>query len=580
MVLVLAAFVMFFLAIGQADAKIYRVKQGDCCLSKLAKRYQVNVEALYQANKDKIKHPKKWVFVGQRLQIPEKGKKASVVRSGVKKPFFWKRAAIKPFGNRSFTKAINSFNLPQEVKEIFIAQVKSGEFKKGQLQFGQRLDQMIFDNYQVVGDIIVQVQKKFRHIKIYPPVRFGNKIYHLVNPLVCNNWAWWSETVPVPEPEPPAPEPEPEPEKPAPVCPDCPACPVCPDCPQPQPQPAPEPLAPAPKPEEPVEAPVAPPEREIERQIPPPEVEALVLEQPVVGKKLWGPDASVAVGVFADEHRSHNNPHGLWGVGNFYPLNFEDGHKLHSLGAATEGNYWRGITGDHFHYFGDRYAADLAYRLLTPRIELQARAGLGQINDWGHIRTVNPAGRFKTSQQSDIITTYAGYEYKRNGQTRLFNRTRFFVQADFDIDRRGRFSWTDARGIRRSVSGHVGNKSSYNFGVDGSVYKLTENVSLAVGASVTHYHEDSKTGFRLSPGLDFYASGMVIAGVRINPTYWSDKDHAVGVGAFLDVTNLFKHLFPNLMPGRTFKDKKWEQKELDQNKQEQMIQDILKGGEK
>jgi len=533
---VLVAVALLALATASANAATYTVKKGDC-LSKIAVRYHVKCQALHQANKGQVRNPD-LIYPGQKLQIPEK---VSGKAKAASKPFLWEKPGANPFGNREFTKAIKMFDLPEEVKTSLIAKVKSGIFEWHSIGSGDHFKQMVFGNYHIVSDVYAQWNPdRLLAAKKYS-VKYENRVYYLVDPLICRNWSWWSEEVI----KPPA-------EKP------------------------PEIVAAAPPPPEPEEdeeellVPLILPPVVVAAEFPPNTEEVRKIPETCLNCQ---PDVDITVGAFADRHQSGNNPHGIWGVGNFYACDIKDGDKIHSVGFALEGNYWYGVTGDEYYYYGRRYAIDAAYRLLTPDTEFQVRAGLGKVDDWGHIAT-NPSGEYESSQTSKITTAYVGFEKKRDG-TPWFNRVRYFAQADLDISRDKSDQWADASGKQWPLHGEPSNKTMFNIGVDGSVYKLNKNVSLAAGASVTHYQEGSMTGLRVSPGVDFYGSEMLIGGARVNPTYWSHSDHAIGIGAFIDLTNLVKVLWPDLLPKRSFVGTEWKEKKVDQKKQEQTIQQIL-----
>ena len=240
------------------------------------------------------------------------------------------------------------------------------------------------------------------------------------------------------------------------------------------------------------------------------------------------------IGAFIDKHESGNKPRGLWGVGTFYPLNYKDGDKTHSFGVALEGNYWNGVVEDGYYYYGNRYAIDLAYRLLRPLTNFEVRVGYGRVGDWGHIDT-QPVGKYVSDQTSDIITGYVGYEVRRE-ETRLFSRARFYASADYDIDQDKTDEWVAPDGVEWPLNGDSSNKTMYSLGIDGSIYDLTKTVSLAGGLSLTHYNEGSSTGLRASAGLDFdNAKDILIGGIRVNYTDWSHGDNSVGLSAYYNL---------------------------------------------
>lgn len=183
-----------------SNAATYTVKKGDC-LSKIAQNLGIKWSALYEANKDKISNSN-LIFPGQVFKIPEKGKPVDIVvaKTAVafeaEAPFLWNNPGINPFSSRDFTKAINMFNLPQEVKTMLIAEVKKNtEPKWHQIELGDQFEQMVFDNYKVKNNVIAnwkpEVHDKLA-ARIYS-VEHEGIMYFLVDPLVCRNWAWWSE---------------------------------------------------------------------------------------------------------------------------------------------------------------------------------------------------------------------------------------------------------------------------------------------------------------------------------------------------------------------------------------------------
>lgn len=257
-VLVLAALAMlFFLATGQADAKIYTVKKGDN-LSKIGKKYNLTWQAIAGANKDKVKNPR-LIFPGQILSIPEKGKAKPVKRQAFAAKTDDGYALVKTLGRhvfgkrRSVAKAINKFSLPTEVKKLLIDKVNKGEFELVTLEKGQRYEQMAFENYNIQDKLQLDFPEGHGELAGRYSVEWQGRVYYLDIPRKCDNPSWFSVPVPVPvkieEPEKPA---EPKP----PVITPCPQCPPCPE-PEPKEPEKPAPV-PEPKPEEPEPTPKQP----------------------------------------------------------------------------------------------------------------------------------------------------------------------------------------------------------------------------------------------------------------------------------------------------------------------------------
>ncbi|MDO9399656.1 MAG: hypothetical protein Q7T79_03175 [bacterium] len=108
--------------------------------------------------------------------------------------FYWKNAGGNPFGDRDVNRAIKKFNLPEEVKKVFIEHASTGGvvylMKKGQF-----LEEMASANYHIIGSVTVFLPEKDLMARIYPSVKYDGYEYFLIKPVACNNWAWWKEVV-------------------------------------------------------------------------------------------------------------------------------------------------------------------------------------------------------------------------------------------------------------------------------------------------------------------------------------------------------------------------------------------------
>lgn len=185
-VFVIVAF-FIFLAPAYADAKRYEVKQGDW-LSKIAPKLGVDWKELAIANG--IKEPFR-IYPGQILNIPENGYSKAVAEA---EPFLWKSPGSNPFGHRDFIKAIKSFSMPEKVAKNLIAKVKSEEFEWMNIEAGNQFTQMIFHDFQIVENVIGSWKDKERLLatRLYK-VKYAGETFYLVDPLICHNWAWWSD---------------------------------------------------------------------------------------------------------------------------------------------------------------------------------------------------------------------------------------------------------------------------------------------------------------------------------------------------------------------------------------------------
>ncbi len=511
--------VMVILAAASAGAEIYTVKKGDC-LSKIAVRHHTKWQAIFYSNfysNSFLKDPD-CIYPGQILTVPATEKaqvKYTPLNSLGAHTFGRKRSAVK---------AIKKFSLPKEVKRILIAKVRKGDFEWSPIKKGDRFSEMVFGNYEIAKKKYANWDASHLEAARLYKTEFQGEVYLLFDPLKCRNLAWRME-----------------------------------------------------KKADAIKFSAEKQKKKLLLMmlIPPASSKydsAQTTEFFTQERFCYKPDFDISIGAFTDRHRSGNEPRGWWGVGNFYFFNIEEIEKIQSFGIAVEGNRWSGTTGDGYDYFGKRYAVGPAYRLLTPDSEFQFRTGLGEVDDWGHIET-SPAGKYESDQNSEIITAYAGYEKKKDGA--WLHRVRCSLQADIDYSREKTDRWIDGTGTAWPLSGEASNKTMINAGIDSSVYRLNENFSLAGGLSSVYYQEESKVGVTFSPGLDFFCKNMLVGGVRVYPTYWSDSDHAIGVGAFIDLTNIVRSVWPNFLPS-TSVGEKWEEKVPVQSEQEKIITDILK----
>ncbi|MBI4811868.1 LysM peptidoglycan-binding domain-containing protein [Candidatus Falkowbacteria bacterium] len=186
-------FLMVLTFAATASAETYTVKKGDW-LNKIAKSYGLKWQKFYKVNKAVVgKNPDK-IYPGQKLTVPAK----------ITADFKWQKPGFNPFGGRDFTKAIEKFNLPEEVKKIFIAKVKNGEFEWSSIKVGDRFEQMAFGDYKIINNVIAGWEtERLLAGRLYTAT-VGDKIYFLVDPLICHNWAWWvGETVAIKKEAPP-----------------------------------------------------------------------------------------------------------------------------------------------------------------------------------------------------------------------------------------------------------------------------------------------------------------------------------------------------------------------------------------
>ena len=179
---------------------------------------------------------------------------------------------------------------------------------------------------------------------------------------------------------------------------------------------------------------------------------------------------------------------------------------------------------------------DLAFRRLLNNTCLEARLGYDQVRNKGSIKTF-PEGEYKSQQKSDAITGYIGYEV-RGEDSLWFDRVRTYGSFRLRVGKdEKKEKWVDSLGKEWPLNGNTSNETMFTLGVDGSIYRLTNKVSLAGGVELSHYRENSKTGLTINPiGADFYnARGVLFGGVRVGSTWWSDGDFSIGLNCLIGV---------------------------------------------
>ncbi len=133
-VLAVAVLLLAVIIGGPVQGETYEVKKGDS-LWLISQRQGVSLEALWQANRDKIPS-KDIIYPGQKLKIPD--------------GFYYRHPNANPFSAaRDPARLIRKFDCPQEVKEKFLGIVR--ELKNSDIR-----------NYQVKkGDTLWKLEKRF-----------------------------------------------------------------------------------------------------------------------------------------------------------------------------------------------------------------------------------------------------------------------------------------------------------------------------------------------------------------------------------------------------------------------------------
>jgi hypothetical protein len=218
--------------IGKSEAteKEYLVRKGDM-LSSIGARHKVPWQKIYEANRDVVTHPKKWVFPGQRLIIPgittdgaktgkpvelkEKpaGKPVELKKSEkvTEKPWSWKNHGANPYHRpaggeipiEKAKKGIMSFRLmPEPVKKLFISEMEKKNFTWSALIIGDRREEMLFGGGIKENVVVATKNEGTRRYQ----VKYDGKTWILDDPLICHNLTWAvTETIAYvpPPPKPP-----------------------------------------------------------------------------------------------------------------------------------------------------------------------------------------------------------------------------------------------------------------------------------------------------------------------------------------------------------------------------------------
>ena len=457
------------------NAGAYTVRKGDC-LSIIAQKHGVSCQALLKANKDKIKNVD-LIFQKQILRIPEKVK--VVVASATAETFLWKKAGANSFGKRNFFKAINLFNLPKEVKQAFVATVKEGrsESEDYRMERGQKFEQMIFGNYRIVNNVIVQIAQAQSGAKKYAKCHFGGQVYFLVCPTICGNWAWWKE-----------------------------------------------------KEEAIIQLPI---KSEVVATVTTKEFEATATALPervnVVVTEVKVP-LEVVAGFFSESFKNGNNVSGKWGVGTVYYLKNSNA----SYGLAVENNSWSGRTGDGYDYKGSRLTIGPAFRYSNLTRTTTIRVGLGERNDSG---ATTGTGKYESEQRTNIVSAYFSNEVRNSNK--WFGKTRVAFSEDIGIGASRSDSWTDATGKRTFLRNPAEDQSMVCAGVDSEVFSFDNNKNVVIGAGVSaiYYFRNANLGKRAEIG--FYFLDRTIE-IKSYYTDWSKSASSVGGTVIVNVSNLLK----------------------------------------
>jgi LysM repeat protein len=215
--------------VGKSEAakKEYVVQKGDM-LSAIGARHKMPWQKIYEANRDVVTHPKKWVFPGQKLVIPgidiaekekpsekpvESKKKPEPEKVTQKAPWPWKNHRGNPYyqpagGEIPIKKAqqgIMSFKLmPEPVKRLLISEMKKKNFTWARLEIGDRREEMLSGGGIKENIIVATKNEGTRRYQ----VRYDGKIWILDDPIVCHNLTWTvvkAETAYVPPPFKPPP---------------------------------------------------------------------------------------------------------------------------------------------------------------------------------------------------------------------------------------------------------------------------------------------------------------------------------------------------------------------------------------
>jgi LysM repeat protein len=180
MVLLLSSAAMAETATGLC-VQSYIVKKGDC-LWKIGQKFGVSWLEIARVNE--IRGPQYIIYPKQKLIIQ---------KPVVPKQRFWKNVGGNPYKG-TWPWAIENFDLPAEIKNQLIENIKSNSFRwfKSGLKSGQKLTQVVFGKGKVWNNVLCQWPRN----QLYAAKDYGVGDYHLIQVLKCKNWAWWIEEKP------------------------------------------------------------------------------------------------------------------------------------------------------------------------------------------------------------------------------------------------------------------------------------------------------------------------------------------------------------------------------------------------
>lgn len=504
MVMMLLMILTTFLFASVASAETYEVKKGDW-LAKIGRQFEISWQEIHRANKAVVDENPDKIYPGQKLTIPEKAAKTA-------SQYKWEVPGANSFGKRDFAKAIGKFNLPVEIKNAFIAKVKSGEeFEWTEIRPGDRFEQMAFGDFKIINSVIARwKQGRLLAARLYAAT-LEKKTYFLIDPLICHNWAWWVEEAG-------------EPQKKAEVMPE-------------QPKETPK-----------VAIPELPVKSEVSAEKPkllliPPTAKIVAEEKPAsapVKPPLFIFKPSVDASAFAGwSERTQGEGKGSYkGIdANLYLLKYKLGDGIFEVGPSFQYVGWKGYDYDipmaaDGHWEGNKYLYGVGSRYTTNNTETTLKARYGE-----------KRGQFDLSQ-------YRNEERNRLLNTELYHTVWFERKwfSDFetgfraDIDLGGsKSSWWDNNKI--SSSDPRSNQSEYSLSLKTEVYRgkyITP--TLGISGTYARYNDFNGNNWFFTPqiGVKFFDDKA-----SINAEYQireGSENNAVGIGLVIEIDKMLDGL--------------------------------------
>jgi len=495
---------LLFIAIlcgSLAEAGTYKVQKGDC-LSRIAPRFGTTWQKLAADNNLNSPYV---IYAGQELQVP------TATNLDSQQAYHWRNPGSMPFGRRDWTKAIKSFDLPDEVKSAIMNKLDSAFYKaefdqdpKWQddafewtvIKPGDVFHQMVFGDYRIKNNVVADWSSDKAVAARMFTVEVGGEKYYFFEPLVCRNWSWRTDAL-----QPQIGEAKPRmkmllPLPPSPFVEDAQVAEVV----NPMPTEDKNPI---------VEQWIDKASQIINRT-----------EMSVGGGREWGVDGG--------------QTDYWWGNLNFFPGGLEIPPEAFLKGIALQADGFAGQSSDGFNYSGSYFGIGGVFKKASPNVVNEFKVTVGKREDFGDISS--NAGTYEDHQETKMLRLFASRENKSNHE-HWFPRSLVYGDVGLDIGHEKSATWTDASG-QYPITVEPGDKTFYRLGADLDIWQNNKSKELVfrTGGVLSHRLENSNTGLQIKAGAVY----KEILEVFVSATDNNVDADSRGISVGFNISNLIK----------------------------------------